>query len=120
MFKEFALEESPTRQESKEFNQYLNVCVKLGANIKGPIIEHAIDRNFSNIFQDSNFSVNLYYVDLNNPGNFTLKTIYPPQFFEENNSLWEVCFYTPPFIFVTNKIGIINSLFIKICYLLVK
>jgi hypothetical protein len=103
-FQDFALEESPSRVESKDHNKFYSVSVQLSGKVSGPVNEQTLDRNFTNGFQDSNISVNLYIRDPSNPQNLILQTIYPPQYFQGSDSRWEVCLFSSPFIFETNRI----------------
>jgi hypothetical protein len=66
------LEESPSRTESKEHNKFYSIRVKLTSNVTTPVNEQTLDRNFTNGYQDSNLSINIYYRDPSNPSSLVL------------------------------------------------
>lgn len=59
-----------------------------------------LDRNFTNILQDENIVVTLYYKNAGDT-HTNVKQFFPPSYIPENHTVWDVCFFCPPFIFET-------------------
>ena len=107
---DYDIESSPQKQ-GDHYKGILRVVVQFN-NIGGvqKILsrdknDDIVDRNFTNMLQDMNMTLQIHFRDPKNPQSLYSKQFIPTSWHEEQGvTFWDVCFFNAPYIFENNVV----------------